>query len=279
MSMQDFTAIELMGQGSTGFVWKIKSDDKFYAMKIYNSGCNYIKNNEVSMMKQVEGHEGFVQLVKDGNEFIMMELVDCNLLEFLQDLKITEKQTFLKIITLQLLKSIIFLHEKGIAHLDLKPENIGIIKNKNGTIMTKIMDLGNCQYEKDIDQNWIHQSCNYLCFSDQFEKKIGKKSDIWSLGCILWEINFDEYLFSNVHDCFSLPENMKKIYQKLYYIYHDIFVSKDYMINENEYVYSEKFKKSELSFINLLKKMLCIQQDRLSSQELLSSIEFKLFLE
>jgi serine/threonine protein kinase len=283
MSLQDFTPVELLGKGSSGFVWKIKinSSGNFYATKMYQPELNFIKSHEASMMKQVQGHDGFIQLLEEGNNFIMMELVDCNLYEFLQEIRFEKKdkkKSFLKTITNQLISSISFLHEKGIAHLDLKPENIGIIKNEDGTIATKIMDFGNCQYEKDIDQNWIHQTCNYRSFSDQFEKKIGKKSDIWSLGCILWEINFDEYLFSNVYDCLSLTHNMKKIYQKLYYLFRDIFVSKDYMINEDEYIYSENFRKDELPFVNLLKKMVCVEKDRMSSQELKISEELKMFL-
>ena len=79
------------------------------------------------------------------------------------------------------------MHQKNIIHRDLKPENIFITKDDK----IKIGDFGlSRQLESDDDNysNSFNATLNYTPFGDIEERKINKKFDMYSLGCIFYEL-------------------------------------------------------------------------------------------
>ena len=73
-----------------------------------------------------------------------------------------------------------------IVHRDIKPKNIFI----NGSSVV-IGDLGLARYIKDeriLSSIYIAGTCNYLSPEAIHKKKILHESDIWSFGCVLYEL-------------------------------------------------------------------------------------------
>ena len=92
----------------------------------------------------------------------------------------------------QIANGLSFIHSLDIVHLDLKPENILIYKYH-----LKIIDFGSStlldKNEKKI-MNYA-QSRYYRAPEMVFKTPFGVKTDIWSFGCILYELYTGKPLF------------------------------------------------------------------------------------
>lgn len=92
----------------------------------------------------------------------------------------------------QMADALAYIHSQNIVHFDLKPENI-MIAGEN----IKIIDFGSAKYENELitvnNFTNIYTSLEYL---------VGLKTahafkDIWSFGCIFYEMCYSKQLFTN----------------------------------------------------------------------------------
>ena len=85
-----------------------------------------------------------------------------------------------------------YCHDKGVVHRDLKPENVLIDREQNNTL--KIIDFGNSEYEIDKKEDEIYTRC-YRPPENIINNEYSKKSDIWFVGCFLYELLTGEIMF------------------------------------------------------------------------------------
>jgi serine/threonine protein kinase len=155
---------------------------------------------EICLIKACD-HENIIKLtdVKYTNEFtlLFMNLALCNL----SDLVINER-TLLLDITKDIIAGIYYLHSRGIIHGDLKPENILIEKTnakKNnsslGHLKAIICDFGiSVLSSEKIHLNKMTTTVYRAPEIDYYKTdRINSNTfteliDIWSLGCILFEL-------------------------------------------------------------------------------------------
>ena len=83
----------------------------------------------------------------------------------------------------QIAQGLDFLHSFEIIHMDLKPENI-LIRNKH----LKIIDLGSSFIQQEGMKKDYVQSRYYRSPDVVFGLKTTTKIDIWSYGCIIYEL-------------------------------------------------------------------------------------------
>lgn len=139
----------------------------------------------------------------DGVEkkFLLLEYLDGYTLSNL----ITNKKLnvrLVKKILFQLCEVIGFLHKIGIAHRDIKPQNIIVTGKKNNdnffiedTIQIKLIDFGLSYYSKKkrncFDSVGTINYCAPEIFEETNEGYNPYKSDLWSLGIVLYSmLNF-----------------------------------------------------------------------------------------
>lgn len=93
----------------------------------------------------------------------------------------------------QLLEALAPFHEKRLIHRDLKPQNISYNEETN---QLKLFDFGLAQEEGIFESDLKPQTRDYrapeVFKSEEYDQRI----DIWSVGCILFELYTGRVLFS-----------------------------------------------------------------------------------
>ena len=217
----------IIGKGAAGIVYKIHIDKNEYAVKemdintIDNEGIRIIEN-EANILTKIN-HENIVKYYNSTKStksyyFIMEYCKNPDLSKFIKskkDKKIVIDKNVIYSIVLDICLGIKEIHNKNIIHRDLKPENIlinqdykikisdfGIAKELIGTIHAHTANMGTPFY-------MAPELITCLGTEDNEEKKECKydnKVDIWSLGCIIYEL-------CALKECFDITQIMNKSYR------------------------------------------------------------------
>ena len=131
--------------------------------------------------------------------YIIMEYCDITLSKKIKEengLKIN----IIQIILRQLNKTLKKLIERNIVHKDIKPDNI-LIKYKDGNknkFDIKLIDYGlSKELSKKIYDSEIAGDKNYIAPESKINKKLNKKSDLWSIGIMTYQMYFNQFPFEN----------------------------------------------------------------------------------
>ena len=198
--IRDYKIIENIGFGAHGFVYKaIKKDQNKLLVIKQIPLCKKEKNvnideakNEAIILKQLDCNyivKYYESFEEDNNYFIVMEYCEKgDLGSYLSKLKknnirLTENEIWKFFIEISL--GLTYIHNKKILHRDLKSKNIFL----NKELDVKIGDLGIAKILQDT--NHAHTFIGtpfYLSPEICEEKPYNEKSDVWALGCVLYEL-------------------------------------------------------------------------------------------
>ena len=196
--MQKYEQIKLLGQGSYGkaILGRRKSDGYKVCIKEVRL-ANLGQKEKHDAMKEIQvlsslDHPYIVKYIESfqerGNLFIVMEFADGgDLSQKIENQGTTyfEEEEIMQTF-IQMALAIKYIHDKKILHRDLKGQNIFLMKD--GTV--KLGDFGIARVLE-----YSQQFCNtqigtpyYLSPEICQGKNYNSKTDIWSLGCILYEM-------------------------------------------------------------------------------------------
>ena len=200
MSLNDFIVGKFLGKGAFGSVCLVtrKADKKIYAMKSINIGKldqnqREASLNEIRILASLN-HPNIIvykEAFYDENSrtlnIIMEYADDGDINHKIQEnlkrrLQFEESQVWEWII--QLLKGLKYLHDNKIMHRDLKCANIFLMKNG----LVKIGDLNVSKITKSNMARTQTGTPYYIAPEIWKDKPYDYKCDIWSLGCIIYEI-------------------------------------------------------------------------------------------
>ncbi|XP_041348427.1 serine/threonine-protein kinase Nek4-like isoform X2 [Gigantopelta aegis] len=141
-------------------------------------------------MKQLD-HNHVVQYIasykKGTNIFLFTEYCDGgDLSQFLRESKEQLPEELVVCWTWQMSSALSYMHSMDIIHRDLKPENIYLTKEAN----LKLGDLGIAR-ELDADSRMAFTVAGTPCYMSPevfYQQGYDHKADIWSLGCIVYEL-------------------------------------------------------------------------------------------
>jgi serine/threonine protein kinase/energy-coupling factor transporter ATP-binding protein EcfA2 len=135
----------LLGEGATARIFKVTTGGKVCALKVFKAECSFIDLSEEASLLLVSNHPqshanvlraDFVWYEQRTNEmFFLVELIDGdNLQTWMDDERlyagtIDEQQRRLITIAHQLICGVRHLHQRGILHQDIKPENVFMTAN------------------------------------------------------------------------------------------------------------------------------------------------------
>lgn len=212
-----YEIIKQLGQGGMGAVYQAvdPSLNRLVALKLLTNLV--IENDENINRFQVEAltassisHPNIAHIYESGHEnkqhYIAMEFVEGITLRDLLREKQVDILTALDIV-LQTANALASAHQTGIIHRDIKPENIMI--RSDGYV--KVLDFGIAKLAEsnDSDLNFksgksftplpirnLHSTkrglilgtIGYISFEQLSSKNVDLRTDIWSLGVVLYEV-------------------------------------------------------------------------------------------
>ncbi|XP_072545940.1 MAPK/MAK/MRK overlapping kinase-like isoform X2 [Salminus brasiliensis] len=225
LTKKGYRIIKKIGEGTFSEVVKVQNiiNGKHYACKTMKQSINSLEQahnlREVQAMKRLSPHPNILQLhelIFDHDRrtlSLICELMEMNIYELTRGRQYPLAESKVKQYMYQLCKALDHMHSNGIFHRDVKPENI-LIKHD----VLKLADFGSCRsvYSKPPHTEYIstrwYRAPECLLTDGYYSLKM----DIWSAGCVFFEIMSLNPLFpgsnevdqvSKIHDVLGTPES------------------------------------------------------------------------
>ena len=201
----------IVGYGSSSVVYQgrnIKTGEtvalKFVSRSIFQKPVELEHFEKELRVLPLLHHKNIAKYIETvfTNDYIVvvMEMLECQLLPP-SAIDPRSREYILLRWAKEILEALSYLHKHGIAHMDIKPENIGF----DYYMQIKLFDFGLCTFSK---QNKAKLLCKDKCGTIPFaapeiilkEEYDGSKADIWSFGVTMYYIATQEIPFIGVNN-------------------------------------------------------------------------------
>ncbi|CAI2360684.1 unnamed protein product [Moneuplotes crassus] len=288
--MENFDNFEPLGKGSYSEVYKVtrKQDNKVYALKkvsISNLASKEQQNalNEVRILASIK-HTNVIAFkeafIDDKQEFLCLVLEYADGADLYQKIKEKVKQNEyfeeeqIWRVLIHVLRGLKQLHDLKIMHRDLKSANVFLTTDG----IAKLGDMNVSKTTNTMVLNHTQTGTPYYASPEVWNDQVyGSKSDIWSLGCVIYEMctlkppfrakNFEELYkkiakgsYSRIPKCYS--NELSGIIKVLLKVNPEMRPSCDKLLSS--YLIRDKIKKYGME-----------ESDESSVGELLKTIMFK----
>ncbi len=204
-----YEILQKIGTGGMGDVYKAhcRRLDRIVAIKTlkseYNSDNNFIRKfKRESLAAASISHPNIVSIYDVGTEEIDGEKVHYIVMEYIDGITLKEKiqeegklsEKIALNYTVQIAEALKVAHSKGIVHRDIKSQNIIITKDDR----IKVTDFGIARIADNATvtaTNAIMGSVHYFSPEQARGAKVDNRSDIYSLGIVLYEMLTGELPF------------------------------------------------------------------------------------
>jgi len=210
-TISHYKILEKLGEGGMGIVYKAEDMklDRIVALKFLPSHLNASEQDKARFVQEAKAaaalnHPNVCSIIDiqehDSQMFIVMEFVDG---QTLRDKRgtISFKQAIE--IGIQIADGLSAAHEKGIVHRDIKPENIMV--RKDG--IAQIMDFGlaklrsaSSKINRLTKEGSTVGTAGYMSPEQVLGQDVDHRSDIFSLGVLLYEMMTGQLPFKGVHE-------------------------------------------------------------------------------
>lgn len=164
-----------------------------------------------------------------GHICISFGLLGLSVFDFLKEnLYQPYKMHHVKHISFQLCKAVKFLHENGLTHTDLKPENILFCNSEFDVVYDplerknyhqlrysdiRLIDFGSATFDHE-HHSTVVSTRHYRAPEVVLEVGWSQPCDVWSIGCIMFEM-YTGYTLFQTHDSLEHLAMMERILGKL----------------------------------------------------------------
>ena len=196
---------ELVGSGGMSSVYCARDRllERRVALKIlheqFTRDDSYVERfrREARSVAQL-AHPNIVTVIdrgeQDGRQFIVFEYVDGeNLKDFVDREGPLDVHEAIEL-TLQIARGLAFAHDQGLVHRDVKPQNVLL----DGDGRAKVTDFG-IAHAVDVDgmtiTGTIMGTSNYIAPEQARGQPVDEQTDVYSLGCVLYELLAGEVPF------------------------------------------------------------------------------------
>jgi len=203
-----YEVIDLLGQGGMGAVWKVRDRNinKTLAVKVLRPELAAdrlaVKRFEQEVLAASYLTQANLVAVygsgKTATEcpYMVMDYLDGKNLAELLSTEVYLPAGRVMDLTGQICEALVHAHAKGVVHRDLKPSNIIVTKSDGGNDIVKIVDFGiakimpsvKAQTTQLTQTGELFGSPMYMSPEQCQGEVIDSRSDIYSLGCIMYEL-------------------------------------------------------------------------------------------
>mmetsp|Transcript_3140 Transcript_3140/g.5838 ORF Transcript_3140/g.5838 Transcript_3140/m.5838 type:complete len:891 (+) Transcript_3140:102-2774(+) len=222
-----YVKLGVIGKGGSCKVYRTLSRDRnivaIKKVKIAGMARKSIEGyaNEIALLRRLRGNPAIIQLydsevdVQRKAIYLVMEPGEVDLNYVLQQQGKHSgnghlggvNMNFIRLTWQQMLTAVHCIHEERIIHGDLKPANFLFVKG-----VLKLIDFGIAKAIQTDDTTNIHResqvgTLNYMSPESILDSgkgkngalmKCGKPSDVWSLGCILYQMCYSKTPFADL---------------------------------------------------------------------------------
>lgn len=203
-----YEILAVVGKGGMGSVYKVyqKGIDKILAIKILQPSLT----SDLVALKRFEqevdsasklSHSNLAAVyghgkTKNGAPYLVMDYLDGeSLSSFLKRIGTLDPKRALAIFT-QIASALAHAHENSVIHRDIKPTNIIITSTTNGAEKAHIVDFGiakvmptaNRETHDLTETGEVFGSPHYMSPEQCLGFMLDERSDIYSLGCLMYEV-------------------------------------------------------------------------------------------
>lgn len=191
-----------LGQGGTGTV--VKAFDKILNMTVAikilpadSSGKSAARLQTEASSTGKFNHPNIAKIfdfgqLDNGSPYMVMEYFEGNTLatEISRRGKLENEDAIP--IFIQIAKALEYSHKNGVIHRDLKPSNVLLVKCDKDKQLVKLLDFGVAKVQ-DLDQRLtatgaLVGSPLYMSPEQADSAEVDFRSDIYSFGCLAWEV-------------------------------------------------------------------------------------------
>eukprot|EP00092_Neocalanus_flemingeri_P001015 GFUD01001083.1.p1 GENE.GFUD01001083.1~~GFUD01001083.1.p1 ORF type:complete len:775 (-),score=244.53 GFUD01001083.1:238-2484(-) len=222
-----YKVMKLLGKGGSSRVYEAFDEEKRVVVAIKRvdlsdadeaQTAGYV--NEISMLSKLQGEDRIVKLYDHEKVdvedilYVILEKGDTDLANLLKKYSNNREITpaMIKHYWTEMLHAVSVIHKRGVIHKDLKPANFLLVAGR-----LKLIDFGIASsVQSDKTSVFIDNQMGTFNFMSpesiqdlngpQFDNmgirkpciKISYKSDVWSLGCILYQLTYGKMPFGDI---------------------------------------------------------------------------------
>ena len=224
----NFSEVHLVENKTTKFLYAMKSFEKRRVESLHKERDVLMEKYALEKISPHKNIIGYYGSSKDDFEmFILYEYINGGDLWHRKVIYGIPCEKLIKYYFIQIIQAVKHIHSFNIVHRDLKPENIMVTKDNK---IIKIIDFGSSldidgtEFEKKIEEmkkkekkrrpDFVHfvGTPNYMapeCVHNQFSDK---RCDLWSLGCILYDLYVGFPPFNGASEYLIFQKSIKAKY-------------------------------------------------------------------
>ncbi len=208
-----YRIVEPLGRGGMGIVYKVEHIriGKLLAMKLLTGELS--RNRDVvrrfkqealtvSKLSSPNTVQVFDFGASEGLTYLVMELVSGE--DLARVLRTLGPMPFARLgkVVIQVCSSLAEAHQQGIVHRDVKPENVMLVRGRDGADVAKVLDFGLAKLREGAELNDVTSQgaivgTPYFMAPEQIRgEPVDPRSDIYALGALMYRALTGHYPFN-----------------------------------------------------------------------------------